>query len=97
MSHFNNKSLTCNIILRSRGKEDDGFINLSGRLCNWWPMLGQLNRIDPGLVRDENAVNVFDKRLTGAGGEPAKQSEREVAINLFLFVCFLNFLIQTIS
>ncbi len=47
MSHFNNKSLTCNIIWCGRGKGDDGFINLSGRLCNWWPMLGQLNRIDP--------------------------------------------------
>lgn len=38
------------------GKEDDGFINLSGRLCNWWAMLGQLNHIDPCLAQDEKTI-----------------------------------------
>lgn len=46
MSHFNNKSLWHAISLRGRGK-DDGFINLSGRRCNWWAVLGQLHHIDP--------------------------------------------------
>lgn len=40
----------------AEAKRDDGFINLSGRLCNWWAVLGQVNHIDPCLVQDENTM-----------------------------------------
>lgn len=56
-------------------------------------MLGQLNRIDPGLVRDENAVNVFDKCVTGAGGELAKQSEIERLQSIFFYSSVFEFLV----
>lgn len=54
MSHFNYKSLTCNITYRgNRGKEKGGrLVNLSGRALNRWSTPGQLNRDDLwGLVR----------------------------------------------